>query len=169
MITIEEITKICKEICADAGYDFTIPVKINKRLTRTLGRVHWRKSENGNVYSTLMDFSYKFLENATEKSILDVIEHECAHYLVIAETHESHGHDKVFKEMCARINCTNDTSRYSSLETKDSNIQIYKYIITCKDCHSIVAKYHRAGKVVKNLENYSCKHCNGTLKLTQNW
>lgn len=169
MITIEEITKICENICADAGYDFTIPVKINKRLTKTLGRVHWIRKPDGNVYSTLMEFSNLFLETSTEHSILEVIKHECAHYLVIAETYESHGHDQVFKEMCARINCTNDGTHYNTIERTVPEDKIYKYIVTCKSCHSIVGKYQRAGKVIKHPENYHCTYCHGNLKVTQNW
>jgi hypothetical protein len=60
MLTEKDLTNMCKEICAGVGYDFTIPVKINKRLTRTLGRVSWVRT-NGKVRSTLMEFSYQSL------------------------------------------------------------------------------------------------------------
>ena len=56
MLNEQDITKICKEICEKAGYNFTIPVKINKRLTRTLGRVTYfklyHKLFNGILLST---------------------------------------------------------------------------------------------------------------------
>lgn len=169
MMTIEEITKICENICAEAGYDFTIPVKINKRLTKTLGRVHWKRRNNGDAYSTLMEFSNLFLETSTENSILEIIKHECAHYLVIAETHEPHGHDKVFKSMCTRINCTADTAKYNSIKRNTPEEEIYKYFIVCKDCGSIVGKFHKAGRTVKHPEDYYCKHCHGDLTVVQNW
>lgn len=167
MLTENEIVEICKEICGTVGYDFLIPVKINKRLTRTLGRVCWKRT-NGITYSTLMEFSYQLLTTATLDSIKDVIAHECAHYLVIEETHEAHGHDSIFKNMCKRINCTNDGAICHSLTRSASDTEIYKYIITCKDCGKVVGKYHRAGKIVQYPNYYSCK-CGGALNVIKNF
>ena len=167
MLNEKELTKMCQEICAIAGYDFTIPVKINKRLTRTFGRVFWERT-NGITRSTLMEFSYQFLSTSTLDSIKDVVAHECAHYLVTTETHEAHGHDAVFKAMCARINCTNDGAVNHSVERNVSEDHIYKYFVTCADCGAIIGKYHRAGKVVQHPELYTCK-CGGHLKITKNF
>ena len=167
MLTEKDITTMCKEICAVAGYDFTIPVKINKRLTRTLGRVSWIKT-NGKVRSTLMEISYQLLATATFDSIQAVVAHECAHYLVNEETHETHGHDMVFKSMCARIGCTNDGSICHSLSREVPETQIYKYFVICNKCGHIVGKYHRAGKIVKNVNLYKC-NCGGTLEVIQNF
>ena len=167
MLTEKDLTKMCKDICAGAGYDFTIPVKINKRLTRTLGRVSWIRT-NGRVRSTLMEFSYQLLATATLDSIKDIVAHECAHYLVNEETHESHGHDAVFKEMCARIGCVNDGTICHSLQRSVPETQVYKYFVICKDCGKIVGKYHRAGKLVQNPECYSCK-CGGDLEVVKNF
>lgn len=167
MLNEQDIIKICKEICAKVGYDFTIPVKINKRLTRTLGRVTWIKT-NGIVKSTLMEFSYQFLLTATFDSIKDVITHECAHYLVNEETHENHGHDATFKAMCARLNCTNDGTVCYSLNRTVPETQIYKYFVKCEKCGATVGKYHRAGKVVQNPDLYHCK-CGGSLYTITNF
>lgn len=167
MLTEKEITEICQNICATVGYDFTIPVKINKRLTRTLGRVSWIRT-NGVVKSTLMEFSYQLLNTATLDSIKDVIAHECAHYLVIEETKESHGHDMIFKAMCKRINCTNDGTICHSLTRTSPDTEIYKYTVVCNDCKKIVGHYHRAGKIVQHPDWYSCK-CGGSLSVTKNF
>ena len=167
MLNEKEITILCQEICTKVGYDFTIPVKINKRLTSTLGRVSWIKT-NGFVRSTLMEFSYKFLCTATIDSIQDVIAHECAHYLVIAETHENHGHDTIFKEMCAKINCINDGAICHSLSRTVPETEIYKYFAICDDCKKIVGKYYRAGKVVQHPEHFNCK-CGGNIHIIKNF
>lgn len=164
MMTEKDLTARCIEICISVGYDFTIPVKINKRLTRTLGRVLFY-SCGGYVTPESMEFSYKLLETGDSATIDDVIKHECAHYLVIRETHEDHGHDKVFKEMCARINCAFDTT---TIEVAAYTPDTYKYIVTCTNCGKIVGRYHRAGKVVKFPSHYHCK-CGGHLTVTQNW
>lgn len=161
MLNEHDLAKMCEEICAKAGYDFTIPVKINKRLTRTLGRVSWIRT-HGIVTSTLMEISYQLLTTATSDSIEAVVAHECAHYLVIKETGENHGHDSIFKEMCARIGCTNDGTIYHNLSRAVPETEVYKYFIKCKECGKIVGKYHRAGKVVQHPEYYKCK-CGGSL------
>ena len=167
MLNEKDITTICQKICAKAGYDFTIPVKINKRLTRTLGRVTCVRTD-GIVKSTLMEFSYQLIATATIDSIQEVIAHECAHYLVVAETHENHGHDAIFKEMCARINCTNDGTIYHSLSREVPETDVYKYFVICDDCGKIVGKYYRAGKVVQHPDNYSCK-CGGNIHVVKNF
>lgn len=167
MLTEKDLIKMCQEICAGVGHDFTIPVKINKRLTRTLGRVSWIRT-NGKVVSTLMEISYQLLATATLESIQAIVAHECAHYLVNEETHENHGHDIVFKNMCARIGCTNDGTVCHSLDREVPETQIYKYFVTCEDCGSIVGKYHRAGKVVQYPHLYTCK-CGGKLFVTTNY
>lgn len=167
MLTEKDLIKICQKICADAGHEFTIPVKINKRLTRTLGRVSWIRI-NGKVTSTLMEISYQLLATATLDSIKSVIAHECAHYLVNEETHENHGHDAVFKAMCAKIGCANDGTICQSLNRKVPETQIYKYFVKCKKCGEIIGKYHRAGKIVQNVENYTHK-CGGDLEVIKNF
>lgn len=163
-MTEKEITAFCEEICNSIGYNFSIPVKINKRLTRTLGRVI-SFSCAGKVTPQIMEFSYRFLETKNEKMIKNVIKHECAHYLVIIETCENHGHDKVFKDMCARIDCPLDKSSAEESPYTDNS---FKYLITCNSCKKIVGRYHRASKIVKNSNEYRCK-CGGTLTVTQNW
>ena len=167
MLNEKELKEMCIEICGKVGYDFTIPVKINKRLTRTLGRVFYVRTGNG-VESTLMEISYQLLTTSTLDSIYAVVAHECAHYLVTKETKQNHGHDYVFKEMCARIGCTNDGTVYHELSRSVPENEIYKYFVYCEKCGSQVGKYHRAGKVVKYPQNYTCK-CGGPLYVVQNW
>lgn len=169
MLNEKDIHEICSKICAKAGYDFTIPVFINKRLTRTLGRVFWERTIFSGVVSIKMEISYNFLKCATLESIIDVLKHECCHYLVVEETHEAHGHDKVFKEMCARIGCTNNKTYYDAFELKTPEERMYKYFVVCKDCGEVIYKYHRAGKVIKNLDMYICPSCGGDLKIVQNY
>ena len=167
MLTEKDITNMCKEICTNVGYDFTIPVKINKRLTRTLGRVTYMKVGDY-ITSTLMEFSYQLLTTATLESIRSVVAHECAHYLVNEETHRSHGHDAIFKAMCAKIGCTNDGTICNNLNRTVPESTIYKYFVTCKQCNKIIGKYSRAGKTVQHPDWYRCK-CGGELEVITNF
>ena len=66
MWTIEKITNYCKEVCGNANVEFSIPVSINGRLTRTLGRVHSTRNVNGYVTPQRMEFSRQFLETSSD-------------------------------------------------------------------------------------------------------
>lgn len=168
MLNEQELTNMCKEICSRVNHEFNLPIAINGRLKTTLGRVCCQKRmSDGYTYATRMEFSKSFLMTATSKSITEVVEHECCHYLVAEITHEDHGHDKVFKDMCARIGCKNDTTVYNNITYEAP--QQFKYTLVCKDCGAVVGHYHRAGKIIKNIENYSCNHCNGNIKVIQNY
>ena len=64
-----------KEVCRKANVEFNIPVKLNGKLTRTLGRVH-QEYHNGICEPVSVEFSKQLLETASDKSIHDVILHE---------------------------------------------------------------------------------------------
>ena len=168
MLTEKDITEMCQNICIQVGVDFTIPVIINKRLTHTLGRVCYLKDFSRYLTATKMEISHLLLETATAESIKSVIQHECAHYLVCQMTHTDHGHDIIFKKMCHAIGCTNDGTVCNNLKYAIPEEKVYKYFVTCKDCGSIVAKYHRACKTVQHPELYKCGKCGGSLKVIKN-
>ena len=168
MFTEKDLTEICKNVCAAAGYDLIVPVQINKRLRTTLGRVKYVRRGSGRIDPALIEFSHSFLSLAKEEEIMEIIKHECAHYLVALETHEHHGHDAKFKEICKKINCHANTATvdFDSL----GKVENFKYLIYCPSCNEIVAKYHRKGKVIQNLDACYCSRCkNYGLQLIQNW
>lgn len=171
MLNERDLTKMCEEICETQGYNFAIPIKINKRLTTTLGRVRYQRVDN-RIVCLNMEFSYDFLSNATPDQIVAVVQHECAHYLVYRETHERHAHDFAFKEMCRRIGCKNDKAIFgeeiADLHKPNPLDNTYKYLVYCDTCKKLVAKYHRAGKIVKMPHLYSCK-CGGNLIVKENF
>ena len=163
MYTEKELTEMCTGICKEVGHKFDIPVKINKRLTSTLARVMYVSFGENYIKSEMIEFSAKFLESADADAVMKVARHECAHYLVTETTHEKHGHDKMFKEMCKKLKCQNDKVYFEYTKTIPDT-EFYKYIVKCQECGAIVGKYHRAGKVVKNINNYRCK-CGGCLSI----
>lgn len=171
MITLEEIKKYICEAFNKGGYDFNdynIEVSINGRLTSTLGRCKCQ-GINGVWKPVAIEFSKKFLTIGTEKEIIDVIYHEVAHALVCIETKEKHGHDAVFKRMCARIGTTND-GRYTDVQAykEEEKNRIFKYDIYCKKCCTLVAQRSRACKVTNHPELFYCK-CGGALRVVQNY
>lgn len=170
MFTIEEITKECEKICAAAGYSFDIPVVINGRLRTTLGRVMATRDVYGYVKPVQMEFSRSFLKSGHPEAIHQVIQHECAHYLVDVETHENHGHDAVFKAMCARIGCKNDKAALEDVWSNTNEEEQFKYLVYCDACNTKIQGYNRAGKVVRNIGDYVCPYCHkSALRVHQNW
>lgn len=168
MFKMEDIKKELNRLSVKVGDVFDIPVAINGRLTRTLGRVH-SECCNGVWYPIRMEFSKQFLESSTEECILSVIQHEWAHYYVTKDTGESHGHDKVFKAVCARIGCTNDRTK-TKVERTTSASSIYKYQVYCPTCDEFISGFTRMCKTLKELQYCECKKCKqGGLTYVQNW
>lgn len=164
--TVQKIEEYCKELGRKIGLEFDCPVKINGRLTKTLGRVVSESYPFG-LKPVSLEISKKLVNYATDEDIRTVIEHEFCHWAVCVETQESHDHDKVFKAMCRRVGCTGDTPNINIkyLVNEDS---LYKYVVKCKECGSTLY-FSRAGAVVKNLEEYECGKCGGEFKLIKNW
>lgn len=166
--TVEKIEKLCVEYCGRCNVTFNSPVVVNGRLTKTLGRCFYLRT--GSVWNpTKIEISRQLLETATDKCVEAVIAHECAHYVTVALTHKSHGHDATFKHYCAMIGTDNDTAIYNDLERTKPNEEIYKYTMYCSKCGKFVGGRSRACKITKEPENFYTKCCDAKIKVYQNW
>lgn len=167
MWTIQEIKNYLQELAKNVDLVYNTPVKINGRLTKTLGRVIAEPATFNSYKPEVIEFSKQFLETSTDESVRQVIMHEFAHWAVLVETGEVHGHDAIFKAMCRKIGCEANRPQ-TKVERTVSDDKIYKYIVKCKDCGNEV-HYNRAGKVVKHPDFYGCGKCGGELECIQNW
>ena len=167
-MTTQEIYNECVKIFSSVDLEFNnIEIKINGRLTKTLGRCCY-EVQGSKLTPIRLEFSRLVIEKGDSKLIEDVIKHECAHAIATIETGEKQSHNMYFKSVCARIGTTNDTpSTVAKYNAGDA--EIYKYIINCEKCKKVVGKYHRAGNVVKMTPYYRCSNCGGSLKVTQNF
>jgi len=168
MLTVKDIEKICQEFSEMVGDEFDLPVSINGRLTRTLGRVcSLVNTQTGYVTLQRMEISKQLLETASEESIRSVIGHEWAHYIVAKTTHERHGHDALFKSWCARIGVEND----KATTEVDRVVEVRsKYEVHCDVCETMVATYSRWCKTLDVLDRCTCNKCKQSkLRLVQNW
>lgn len=168
MWTVEEITELCIEYCGKCGIQFTAPVAINGRLTRTLGRCFYEKKQE-KWYPTKIEISRQLLKTATDQCIKEVIAHECAHYITAAITHEDHGHDNTFRYYCSLIGAANNTSVYNNIEYVKSYDEIYKYTLYCSKCGKFLGGRSKACAVTKNPERYHSNCCNTRIKVCKNW
>ena len=165
------LTEKCKEACKRVDVEFNTPVKINGRLTSTLGRVKYERVGLF-IKPSVVEFSKSFLENYSDYDVEQTILHEMSHYCVSVITGEHHGHDDAFREMCLMLGTTANTATATNLTRTVPMNEIYKYTVKCKNCGNECG-YHRAGKVVKALQNSStsckCGRCGScTLELIQN-
>lgn len=168
MFTIEKIrSEMNKLSTADGIGNIFVPIEINGRLTRAMGRVKFTKEIDGTCTPTKIEFARNLLENAKDEDIVQVIKHEYAHYYLLVETKTDHGHDVVFKRKCAEIGCThsgyaNHIEGFKKAETK--------YEVWCDDCQEIIGKYSRRCKTIDNIKYCSCGRCHGNnLRVVQNW
>ena len=168
MWTIERIKNLCIEYCGRADVEFDAPVKINNRLTRTLGRCKYI-NENNKWKPVQIEISGHLLKTATDSSIEAVIAHECAHYVTCAKTHKNHGHDEVFRFYCQKIGAKNDSSNYDTLELTTDNETAYKYTIYCSCCGKFIGGRSKACKTTRQPWLYVSHCCNAEIRVQQNW
>ena len=163
---INELNKLCMN---DGIGIVNVPVEINGRLTRTLGRVKFMDYGEGHCYPTKIEFSKTLLEEGTDNDIINVIKHEYVHYYLVETTHENHKHDALFKRKCAEIGCTHDKTQ-NRLEADYGEKEEFKYEVWCGDCVKCIGTYSRMCKTLKNIHYCRCKNCGGSnLTVHQNW
>ena len=168
MFTLEMIKNELNKLSNSVGDTFDIPVSVNARLTRTLGRVMQYK-QGKRCWSDRMEFSKQFLETSTDESIISVIQHEWAHYYVTKITGENHGHDAEFKRVCAMIGCTNDKTE-TKVERTVAEETLSKYVVYCPSCGEPIGGFSRMCSTLKNLDSCTCGKCgSGDLYYVQNW
>ena len=170
MFTIEKIRSELNKLCmADGLNEITVPIEINGRLTRAMGRVKYELFCH--TYTPVkIEFSRNLIENASDEDILQVIKHEYVHYfLLIKDCEFHHGHDAEFRRKCAEIGCTHDKASHYVEGFREEKAQS-KYEIWCDDCEEIIATYARRGKTINNIKYCTCGRCHGNnLRVVQNW
>ena len=158
---LNEIVNECNRLSKQFNVKFNIPVRINNRLTRTLGRVCF---QCGDPY--VMEISGPMLKTCTDESIIQVVRHEWAHWYAWRIDGEVHGHDAFFRDICAKIDCDHDRSR-NHVERLQNAGPISKYTVTC-DCGN-TWHYARMCDTIRHIEYCSCPECGGSLTVKQNW
>ena len=169
MYDLERVQNEVKEtlVKANASLLTNVPIQLNGRLTRCLGRIMYRGA-NGKVYPTRIEFSKLLLEDTHDETIYQVILHECAHYIAWYRTGERHGHDLLFKQICAEIGCTNDGAKCDIEELRSAE-QHYKYAIYCPNC-GFIGGYSRWSNTLESLPYCTCKKCGSQeLSYVKNW
>ena len=167
MYTTQQISSMYQQLAKSLNVDFNTPIKINRRLTRTLGRVISNVKDN-KIYPNRIEFSQQLLETATEESINQVLIHEFCHWYLAETTHENHGHDTTFKTLCQNLG-GGEGKTTTDIQYKVDTNEIYKYQCYCEKCGKEVAHYSRASRTTQHPELFYSSCCRSTLKVIQNW
>lgn len=170
MWTIERVKNELEKLCAADHITLDVPVEINGRLTRAMGRVKFIVA-NVDVYlPTKIEFARNLVENASDEDILQVIKHEYVHYfLLTTDPTTNHNHDGAFKNKCDAIGCTHKKSAQHVEGFRDTNAKS-KYEVWCDDCNDIIGTYARKCKTLNNIAYCTCGRCgNKNLRVVQNW
>lgn len=167
MYTVKQITNKYEQLATSLGVKFNTPVKINGRLTRTLGRVI-SDVRDGSLFPSCIEISRQLLETATKESIDEVLIHEFCHWYLAETTHENHGHDATFKALCQKLGGGNGNTS-THVDRVVDNSKIYKYQCFCAGCGKEVAHYSRINATIKNPNSYFTSCCKREFKIIQNW
>ena len=157
-MNIKDITSICSNIASSYGYSLDIPVEINNRIKKTLGRVTYRR-QNGRYEPIKIEFSSELIKSGNKELIIDTIKHEMAHYFVLKDTGERHNHDSYWKNWAIRLGCRPS----ASIRVYDNREENYKYKVVCSHCNKTIGLYKRASKVIKNPWRYRSSCCNAKV------
>ncbi len=163
--SLENIIQECNRLSSLKKDTFSIPVYLNNRLTKTLGRVVYIANKNKEITSIkCMEISTRFLTYGSYEEVKKVIAHEWSHYYLNKTTKVSHGHDSMFNRLAEEMG--GNTGR--SIEIKDLPKKEYKYNVYCSKCGELIAQYYRAGKFVQHPELAKSKCCNSSIIVKEN-
>lgn len=152
MKNLESIVKELRRLSEIKGDNFSASVKINARLSATLGRVVFTRE----CEVKAIEFSQKFLETGTEEEILAVVAHEWCHYYLLKVTKKDHNHNAVFNALAKEMG----GAERRTMVVKTMSL---RYTVVCGGCGEVVANYQKAGNVVKSPEQYKSKCCGAKL------
>ena len=156
----KEILEIAQKACEKCGIKLDAPVRMNGRLSRTLGRVRYRQNHLG-VKVDVIEFSTKYFSDPTRNQEVkyQVVLHEIAHYLAYCSDGQSHQHDEIFRKYCAQIGCT-ATGEYATDEADNliENMQVkYKYDCRCSACGNHIRYYKRKPTAIGEKVSGCCR------------
>jgi predicted SprT family Zn-dependent metalloprotease len=157
--TEQELVNLFREIALNEfKWKCDIPVHVNTRLYRALGRYKYRVNKDRSETPTGFEFNSGLLsEEYPLESLVNVIKHELVHWLTDKEQGKPCSHNDFFIKNCEKFGVTDytDFERYKPRKRLEKN-QCYE--AKCCGCNRIVAK----AKNMSNLKKYM-NRCGGTI------
>ena len=167
---MELLTNLIKGFEEKTGVQFTGELKINGRLTKSLGRckaILTQDIRTGKIVRANpigIEINKKFLEVATTEEIVDVLAHEFAHYCTY-KTVGQHDHSTpAFKMFCKMLS----TSHAPTMSIKNKIKSKYDIYCTCCGKHLGSKSTARAG-VIQNTSRYNSACCKAPVRVEKNF
>lgn len=142
-----------------------VKIIINKRLTSTYGRAHYKRCRSKRIPGHL-DFSSQLLDGRyTTDAVENVIKHEILHHFACLIYEESCSHDYRWLDLAEEYgvipkshwDCDKSSIYYDVMKSK------YKYKVYCVSCDNEWF-YKKENRSVKYVDAYKCG-CGGKLKV----
>ena len=130
------------------GMRLKVPVKLNSRLSTTLGR--FRIMRDGlDEYSHSIEISKKLVEHNEKDTVYGVLVHELIHYALYEMGLPFDDGEELFES---------ELKKHNAPSTNKVNAMIKRYVYTC-GCDKEFNQTRKDG------HNYRCGSCKNTLKL----
>lgn len=129
------------------GMTLDVPIEVNGRLTRSMGR--FISFEEGNEPLGI-ELAKKMVEHNDEQTVLGVLYHELIHYALCKLGMPFDDSDKGFKEKCIELNVP---------QTGEGKYKLPRKVHVC-ECDD---EKHTS---MRKLTSHRCKLCKKTLKYT---
>ena len=140
---LEVLEDIAKDfLMEEFGIKLDIPIEINGRLSRSLGRfICYPKRKE----SVKIELSKNLLEFYDDDEVLDTLRHECVHYALFELRKPYRDNDKYFIDTCNRLSVgLTETTEHKGL------VHVYK-CLGCQKEHESVRRFDHT--------SYRCKTC----------
>lgn len=140
---LEVLEEIAKDfLMEEFGIELNIPIEINGRLSRSLGRFVCYPSRKKSVK---IELSKRLLEFYDDDEVVDTLRHECVHYALFELGKPYSDTDMFFINTCNRLDVgLTETTSYKGL------VHVYK-CLGCQKEHESVRRF--------NPTSYRCKTC----------
>ena len=113
-----------------------IPIKIDGRLTKSMGYVQFSMNKSTGVIYDAIKFKFsKRINSYSENQIHNVIGHELIHLLVNMKYKKNMGHNDVWKQHCNKYGISDNQYFTCNL---DAEKKYNRYHIYCKECGKLL-------------------------------
>lgn len=161
MLTQYQLERYAEKFLKDNyGMKLVVPLKINGRLSTSLGRFVYTKHRCGTKPNVpkAVELNRYLVENNEPTIVLDVLRHELVHYAMFMQGKPHNDGHPVFENELKRLGVVsqNTISRHS-VKSKPKNIRTY-------ECESCGHEYKRQRALPNGGRNHRCGgSCGGRL------
>lgn len=159
-----QINRMAKEFAKQYwDMDFNVPIEVNSRLTRALGRMRFKVSYQyrRKIYTpNKLELAARLMENYKDETIISVLKHELCHWALAVQGKPFEDGHPVFEREIIRVGA----SSTNTIEPAGT-----LYTVKCSKCKNIVSKNEKQSRLIKYVEGtrrstYSSRCCGAKME-----